>query len=509
MKEWEYLEGHKDLYKEVMMENQQSFTSPDGSCNINTPETERCPNPQYSRDSTQEHHEIPQEDQVEGLFIVKVEDEEERRNELCKKEVPSEIKAEKEEEGHVRIKEEEVPPETITDGSSNRNPPERCPRPLYCWDSTKEHQEITQEDQHENLLKAAVKEEVEEPNAGSDEKCKKEEIPPEISTGGRGARLSFFSASGHVIEPQHAEDLVEWITKPSSSSVTKAQSSLPSNAAAKAAYSTGSLSTVISSIAPPTCAEESPELFDHSVGYKLLEDVEEGGATEGQETGSHVPPAAAYCQVCSSDEEGEDDEVTDCTWVPERREEENGQYRRNNTEKSFVINQDDKVEDHEITFDSIIPHFNPVLPGTDESSNPTIHFRRSSDQTYPVTYQAACREGETFLCSECSEYFSQRAELLAHQREHTVDKSYSCPECGKFFSWKVPLIRHLRIHTGEKPFSCPQCGKCFTQRSTLATHKRTHTGEKPFNCAECGKSFSRKLSLITHERAHTGEKPYS
>ncbi|PIO11721.1 hypothetical protein AB205_0076590 [Aquarana catesbeiana] len=153
------------------------------------------------------------------------------------------------------------------------------------------------------------------------------------SAGGRGALLSIVSATGCVIEPEHAEELVEWIRKPSSSSsssVTQAQSSLRSNAAAKAAYSTGSLST------------ESCELFDHSVGYMLLEDaqrlegsdggsqvekgsnvsLERGGAQEGQETGSHVPPAAAYCQVCSSDEEGGDDEVTDSTWVPDRGEEE-------------------------------------------------------------------------------------------------------------------------------------------------------------------------------------------
>ncbi|PIO13001.1 hypothetical protein AB205_0044590, partial [Aquarana catesbeiana] len=168
---------------------------------------------------------------------------------------------------------------------------------------------------------------------------------------GRGACLSFFSAAGRVIEPEHAEELVEWITKPSSSSsssVTQAQSSLPSKTAAKAAYSTGFLSTVTPSIAPPSCMEESPELFDHNVRYKLLEDaqrfegsdvgsqVEEGSnvslerwvAQEGQETGSHVPPAAAYCQVCSSDEEGGDDEVTDCTWVPKRREKEKAQLQR-------------------------------------------------------------------------------------------------------------------------------------------------------------------------------------
>ncbi|PIO15447.1 hypothetical protein AB205_0105750 [Aquarana catesbeiana] len=168
---------------------------------------------------------------------------------------------------------------------------------------------------------------------------------PTVNSGGSGALLSFFYAAGHVIKPEHAEELVEWITKPSSSSsssVTQVQSSLPSNAAAKVAYSTDSLSTVTPSIAPPSCTEESPELLDHSVGYMLLEDaqrfegsdvgsqveegsnvsLERGGAQEGQETGSHVPPTAAYCQVCSSDEDGGDDKITDCTWVPERREEE-------------------------------------------------------------------------------------------------------------------------------------------------------------------------------------------
>ncbi|PIO23281.1 hypothetical protein AB205_0186950, partial [Aquarana catesbeiana] len=130
------------------------------------------------------------------------------------------------------------------------------------------------------------------------------------------------------VEPQHIEELVEWITKlssSSSSSVTQAKTSLAVNATAKATYSFGSMASVTPSLAPPSCPEESPELFDQSVRYMLQEDAqhfegsndgtqvedegsnmspERGGAQEGQETGSHVPSAAAYCQVSSSGEEG-------------------------------------------------------------------------------------------------------------------------------------------------------------------------------------------------------------
>ncbi|KAM5125643.1 uncharacterized protein ACMZJ9_022072, partial [Mantella aurantiaca] len=75
------------------------------------------------------------------------------------------------------------------------NPPERCPRPLYSWDSTQEDLTIPHHHQGEDLMKIKVEGEVEETYVRDDQQYTEEEeagmmrtsieedTPTEISTG--------------------------------------------------------------------------------------------------------------------------------------------------------------------------------------------------------------------------------------------------------------------------------------------------------------------------------------
>ncbi|XP_073413440.1 gastrula zinc finger protein XlCGF66.1-like isoform X2 [Dendrobates tinctorius] len=86
MEEWEYLEGHRDLYKNVIMEVPQPLTSPDLSSKRTTPE--RCPRPLLPQDCNQEDPSAPQDHQGEDLTHINTTETYVRGDESCKEEIP-------------------------------------------------------------------------------------------------------------------------------------------------------------------------------------------------------------------------------------------------------------------------------------------------------------------------------------------------------------------------------------------------------------------------------------
>ncbi|XP_069606276.1 zinc finger protein 773-like isoform X2 [Ranitomeya imitator] len=437
MEEWEYLEGHKDLYKDIMMEVPQPLTSPDLS-RKRTPE--RCHHPLLPQDCKQEDPNIPQDHQGEELTHINIIETYVRVDEQCKEEIPT------------------------------YDYPDNCPKR-----SEEQLTSIFKSDDFEIPLNTNEVS-IFTPNIRSSLHSKYISSDPLKQVLSSDSLATTKENQSHKISTEHGNTPKS--KKPfvcseygNSFPIKKSFLKQPKIHTAEKRFSCSMC---------VKCFKSKSHLVRHQrthTGEKNISCSECGKCfKEKLDLGTHQrthteekPFSCSECGKCFNQKS---------TLV---------RHQRTHTgEKPFSCSECEKC----FTQKSDLVKHQRTHTGEKPFSCSECG-KRFNDKSALVMHQRTHTGEKPFSCSECGKCFTQKSDLVKHQRTHTGEKPFSCSECGKCFNEKSALVMHQRTHTGEKPFSCSECEKCFKKKWNLVIHQRTHKGEKAFHVQNVGNVLRR------------------